>query len=151
MRHLQDLIGVWEGIAERHHVEKIKTIGDAFMAAAGLLEQPTDHPVVHCIRCGLDMIAATRQLPHPVEVRVGIHFGPVVAGVIGCRHYLFDLWGDTVNTAARMESHGIPGSVVLSQPAWHEVAAHCYGEPLGRIHIKGKGPMEMIRVDRLRG
>jgi len=151
VRHLQDLIGIWEGIAERHHVEKIKTIGDAFMAAAGLLGRPTDHPVLHCVRCGLEMIAATRQLPIPWEVRVGIHFGPVVAGVIGCRHYLFDLWGDTVNTAARMESHGIPGSVVLSQPAWLEVAAGCHGEPLGRIHIKGKGPMEMIRVDRLRG
>jgi class 3 adenylate cyclase len=150
VRHLQDLIGIWEGIAERHHVEKIKTIGDAFMAAAGLLERPTDHPVLHCVRCGLEMISATRQLPIPWEVRVGIHFGPVVAGVIGCRHYLFDLWGDTVNTAARMESHGIPGSVVLSQTAWQEVADRCHGEPLGRIHIKGKGPMEMIRVDCLR-
>jgi class 3 adenylate cyclase len=97
------------------------------------------------------MIAASRQLPLAWQVRVGIHLGPVVAGVIGCRHYLFDLWGDTVNTAGRMESHGIPGAVVLSQPAWEAVAAHCHGEPLGRIDIKGKGPMEMIRVDRLRG
>ncbi len=150
VRHLQELIEIWERIALRHQVEKIKTIGDAFMAAAGLLEKPADHPVLHCVRCGLEMIAATRPLPLPWEVRVGIHYGPVVAGVIGCRHYLFDLWGDTVNTAARMESHGIPGSVMLSQPAWQEVAASCHGEPLGRIDIKGKGPMEMIRVDRLR-
>jgi class 3 adenylate cyclase/CheY-like chemotaxis protein len=150
VRHLQELIEIWERIAMRHHVEKIKTIGDAFMAAAGLLERPIDHPVLHCVRCGLEMIEATRSLPLPWAVRVGIHFGPVVAGVIGCRHYLFDLWGDTVNTAARMESHGIPGSVMLSQPAWLQVAAYCHGEPLGRIDIKGKGPMEMIRVDRLR-
>jgi adenylate cyclase len=141
---------LWERLALRHQVEKIKTIGDAFMAAAGLLERPADHPVLHCVRCGLDMIAASRRLPIPWEVRVGIHFGSVVAGVIGCRHYLFDLWGDTVNTAARMESHGIPGAVTLSQPAWEAVAQHCHGEPLGRIDIKGKGPMEMVRVDRLR-
>ncbi|HEY7315697.1 MAG TPA: adenylate/guanylate cyclase domain-containing protein, partial [Gemmataceae bacterium] len=150
MRHLQELIELWERIAARHHVEKIKTSGDSFMAAAGLLERPTDHPVLHCVRCGLDTIAASRQLPIPWEVRIGIHLGPVVAGVIGCRHYLFDLWGDTVNTAARMESHGIPGAVTLSQTAWQAVAEHCHGEPLGRIDIKGKGPMEMIRVDRLR-
>jgi adenylate cyclase len=150
VRHLQELIELWEGIALRHHVEKIKTIGDAFMAAAGLLENPVDHPVLHCVRCGLDLIAASRQLPIPWEVRVGIHLGPVVAGVIGCRHYLFDLWGDTVNTAARMESHGIPGAVVLSRPAWEAVADRCHGEPLGHIDIKGKGLMEMIRVERLR-
>jgi class 3 adenylate cyclase len=150
VRHLQELIEIWERIALGHHIEKIKTIGDAFMAAAGLLERPTDHPVLHCVRCGLDMIDATRKFPIPWEVRVGIHFGPVVAGVIGCRQYLFDLWGDTVNTAARMESHGIPGSVILSQTAWEAVHERCHGEPLGRIEIKGKGPMEMIRVDCLR-
>jgi class 3 adenylate cyclase len=150
VRHLQELIELWERIALRHHVEKIKTIGDAFMAAAGLLETPTDHPVLHCVRCGLEMIEASRRLPIPWEVRVGIHLGPVVAGVIGCRHYLFDLWGDTVNTAARMESHGIPGAVMLSQTAWEAVATRCHGAPLGRIDIKGKGPMEMIRVERLR-
>ncbi|HTU17033.1 MAG TPA: adenylate/guanylate cyclase domain-containing protein [Gemmataceae bacterium] len=151
VRHLQELVELWEGIAVRHHVEKIKTIGDAFMAAAGLLETPRDHPVLHCVRCGLELIEASRQLPIPWDVRVGIHLGPVVAGVIGCRHYLFDLWGDTVNTAARMESHGIPGAVMLSRPAWAAVADRCHGEPLGRIDIKGKGPMELIRVDRLRG
>jgi class 3 adenylate cyclase len=151
VRHLQTLIELWERIAERHQVEKIKTIGDAFMAAAGLLERPADHPVLHCVRCGLEMIASSRRLPLAWRVRVGIHLGPVVAGVIGCRHYLFDLWGDTVNTAARMESHGIAGAVVLSQPAWEAVAEHCHGRPLGRIDIKGKGPMEMIRVERLRG
>jgi class 3 adenylate cyclase len=150
VRHLQDLVEVWEDIALRHQVEKIKTIGDAFMAASGLLGNPVDHPVLHCVRCGLDLIAASRQLPIPWEVRVGIHLGPVVAGVIGCRHYLFDVWGDTVNTAARMESHGIPGAVMLSRPAWEAVADHCHGEPLGHIDIKGKGPMEMIRVVCLR-
>lgn len=150
VRHLQELIELWESIALRHQVEKIKTIGDAFMGAAGLLGNPVDHPVLHCVRCGLDLIAATRQLPTPWEVRVGIHLGPVVAGVIGCRHYLFDVWGDTVNTAARMESHGLPGAVMLSRPAWEAVADRCHGTLLGHSDIKGKGMMEMIHVERLR-
>jgi class 3 adenylate cyclase len=145
--HLQRLIEHWEEAAGRHRVQKIKTVGDSFMAAAGLLETTAEHPVLHCVRCGLDLIAAARELRAPWEVRVGIHFGPVVAGVIGCRQYLFDLWGDTVNTAARVESHGRPGAVVLSTAAWEPVAGRCRGTPLGRIDVKGKGPMEMVRFE----
>jgi class 3 adenylate cyclase len=97
------------------------------------------------------MIAATRRLSTGWDLRVGVHFGPVVAGVIGRRQYLFDLWGDTVNTAARMESHGIPGHVVLSGTAWDEVAPRCHGETLSIITVKGKGQMEMVRFDGFRG
>jgi class 3 adenylate cyclase len=147
VRYLQQLIEVWEEIAVRHGVQKIKTIGDAFMAAAGLLQPTTEHPVLHCVRCGLEMIEATRRLPVGWDLRVGVHVGPVVAGVIGKRQYLFDLWGDTVNTAARMESHGVPGSVVLSGPAWREVAALCRGESRGHLPVKGKGRFEMVRFD----
>lgn len=135
--HLQRLIEDWEEIALRHGVEKIKTIGDAFMAAAGLLQQTPQPPVLHCVRCGLDMIAAVKKLPVPWNIRIGIHSGPVVAGVIGKRQYLFDLWGDTVNTAARMESHGVPGCIVLSSPAWQQVAGHCRGQSLGNVPVKG--------------
>jgi class 3 adenylate cyclase len=123
-------------------VEKIKTVGDAFLAAAGLLRRPADHPVLHCVRCGLEMIAAARALPVGWDARVGVHVGPVVAGVIGRRQFGFDLWGDTVNTAARMESHGVPGAVVLSGAAWAAVAGRCRGEALGAVAVKGKGPME---------
>lgn len=148
--HLQQLIEDWEEIAVRHGVQKIKTIGDAFMAAAGLLQKTQDHPVLHCVRCGLAMIAACRQLPTHWNIRVGIHAGPVVAGVIGKRQYLFDLWGDTVNTAARMESHGIPGAVVLSGSAWQQIADRAEGEVRGMVPIKGKGQMEMVRFERFR-
>jgi class 3 adenylate cyclase len=144
---LQQLVETWEAIAARHQVEKIKTIGDAFMAAAGLLQRPADHPVLHCVRCGLEMIAATRALPVGWDLRVGIHLGPVVAGVIGRRQFGFDLWGDTVNTAARVESHGVPGAVVLSRAAWEAVAGRCRGEPLPAVEAKGKGRMEMVRFD----
>jgi class 3 adenylate cyclase len=143
--HLQGLIETWEEIALHHQVEKIKTIGDAFMAAAGLLQKPPDHPVLHAVRCGLEMIRATQVLPIGWNLRVGIHVGPVVAGVIGKRQYLFDLWGDTVNTAARMESHGVPGHVVLSDAAWRPIADRAQGESRGVLSIKGKGQMEMVR------
>jgi len=145
--HLQKLIEEWEEIAIAHGVQKIKTIGDAFMAAAGLLEETADPAVLHCVRCGLDMIQAVERLPVSWKVRVGIHCGPVVAGVIGKRQYLFDLWGDTVNTAARMESNGLPGRIVLSKPAWEQIANRVRGESLGPISIKGKQVMEVYRFD----
>jgi class 3 adenylate cyclase len=151
VRHLQGLIETWEEIAVRHQVEKIKTIGDAFMAASGLLGRPDQHPVLHAVRCGLEMIRATQALPVGWDLRVGIHFGPVVAGVIGRRQYAFDLWGDTVNTAARMESHGVPGHVVLSGAAWEPVAACCRGTSRGQLAVKGKGEMEMVRFDSFLG
>jgi class 3 adenylate cyclase len=147
VKHLQGLIESWEEIALRHHVEKIKTIGDAFMAAGGLLYQTTDHPVLHALRCGVEMVRATRALAIGWDLRVGIHFGPVVAGVIGRRQFQFDLWGDTVNTAARMESHGVPGHVVLSGSAWTPVASLCRGQSRGELSVKGKGRMEMFRFD----
>src|SRR5262249_50656445 len=138
-----------EKIAQGHGVLKIKTIGDAFMAAAGLLE-PLENPVLSCLRCGLEMMAAVQRLPNGRNARVGIHAGPVVAGKLGCRQYVFDVWGDTVNAAARMESHGIPGAVTLSSSAWHRVAHCSRGESRGLVPIKGKGNIEMIRFDGFR-
>jgi adenylate cyclase len=145
MPHLQSLIEQWEEIAVRHAVEKIKTIGDAFMAAAGLLQRSAEPPVQNCIRCGLEMQKAAQALPTRWDIRIGINFGPVMAGIIGRRQYLFDLWGDTVNTAARMESQGVAGAITLSAQAWAQVAHCCRGESLGTIKVKGKGPMEMFR------
>lgn len=145
--NLQKVIESWEEIALRYQVEKIKTIGDAFMAACGLLIKPDDHPVAQAVRCGLEMIRATEALVDCWTVRVGIHFGSLVAGVIGRRQFLFDLWGDTVNTAARMESHGVSGAVVLSGDAWQSIQDRATGQSLGILPIKGKGEMEMVRFD----
>ncbi len=147
VRHLQQLIEHWEEIALRHQVQKIKTIGDAFMAAAGLSWLPADEPVLRCLRCGLEMIAAAHALPVKWDARVGVHVGPVVAGVIGRRQYLFDLWGDTVNTAARMESNGVAGAVTFSRTAWEQVAGQCHATSLGLVPVKGKGHQEMFRFD----
>jgi len=142
--HLQRLVESYEDIALRHDLQKIKTIGDSFMAACGLLKA-VDNPVFQCVQCGVEMIATARSLPTGWDVRVGIHIGPVVAGVLGQRQYLFDLFGDTVNTAARVESHGITGSITLSDAAWRQISDRCRAESLGLIEVKGKGPLEMFR------
>ncbi len=144
VKHLQTLVEIWEDIALAHGVEKIKTIGDAFMATAGLL-QPVDNPVLNCIRCGLAMISEIQKSPSGWNVRIGIHSGPVVAGVLGRRQYLYDLWGDTVNTASRIESNGTAGSVNMSQKAYDQVSHCAEAESLGLIAVKGKGEMEIFR------
>jgi adenylate cyclase len=141
---LQRLIERWEDVALSHGVEKIKTIGDAFMAAAGLL-QPVKNPVACCVRCGEEMIAAAAELTPQWKVRVGVHVGPVVAGVLGRRQYLFDLWGDTVNTASRIEHYGVVGAVCLSGDAWQKIALEAQGESLGHVEVKGKGRIEMVQ------
>lgn len=142
--HLQQLVEAWEGIAIEHRVEKIKTIGDAFMAASGLLQR-AENPVLNCIRCALQMIVAARASPTRWELRVGIHHGQVMAGVLGHRQYQFDLLGGTVNLASRLQSHGSAGAVILSVEAWRQVAHCCRGESLGPVRIKGFGELELIR------
>ena len=160
---LQRLMVAWEDAALRHGVQKIKTIGDAFMAAAGLMraweapapgsgappaaESPPpgkDDAVLSCVRLGREMIEVTRGLTEGWEVRVGVHIGPVVAGVVGRRQYLLDIWGDTVNTAARMESHGAAGAINLSAGAWKRIAHCCEGEA-HLVKIKGVGRRRVFR------
>lgn len=146
VHQLQELVVAWEDSALRHNVEKIKTIGDAFMAASGLLNKAAE-PVLNCIRCGLELIAITRDHHPDWDLRVGVHCGQVVAGILGHRQYLFDLWGDTVNTAARMESHGVPGCVTLSAQAWKHVEGQCRGTSMGCVPVKGKGQLQIVRFD----
>jgi len=145
LTHLQTLVESFEGIVARHGLEKIKTIGDAFMAVAGL-PAPLDNPARHCIRAGLEMIAAARAHPAGWQIRVGVNVGPVVAGIVGRMKYQFDVWGDTVNTAARVEQAGEPEAVCLPAAAWASVAGEFTGHPRGRVALKGKGEVELVLV-----
>jgi adenylate cyclase len=114
---LDGLFTEFDELAERHGLEKIKTIGDAYMAVAGAPEARTDHAPA-AVGMGAAMIGVVREIREstgvPLEIRVGIASGPVVGGVIGRRRLLFDLWGDTVNLASRMESSGVPGRVQMA-------------------------------------
>jgi class 3 adenylate cyclase len=143
VQHLRQMFERWEALAAELGVNKIKSIGDAFMAAAGLFEAGED-PVVSCVRLGLRMIRFAQGLrdedrrPLGFNLRVGVHVGPVISGVLGHRQSLYDIWGDTVNIAARLESHGRPGCVNLSLAAWARVAGLVSGEDRGYCLFKGK-------------
>ncbi|MGH2363676.1 MAG: adenylate/guanylate cyclase domain-containing protein [Chloroflexota bacterium] len=142
--NLQQLVEEQEELAIANDLHKVKTIGDSFMATCGLLH-PVDNPVLNCVRAGLGMIEAAHAHPAHFNVRVGIHVGPVVAGILGRRTYQFDIWGDAVNTAARMESHGVPGHITLSSEAWRAIEAYGVAESLGIVDVKGKGKLEVFR------
>ena len=109
---LDRLFSAFDRLAERHGLEKIKTIGDAYMVVGGVPEVCTDHPA-RVVAMGLDMLEAVaslaREMDRPLDLRIGVHTGPVVAGVIGTTKFIYDLWGDTVNVASRLESHGHGG------------------------------------------
>ncbi len=143
--NLQMMAEAYENLALRYGLQKIKTSGDAFLATAGLFQSHAN-PVFNCVQCALAMIPAARALPAQWEMRIGIHVGPVMAGVVGQRQYLFDIWGNTVNTAQRIESHGRASAVNLSALAWEQVAACCEAESLGTVSVKGKGDLEIFQV-----
>lgn len=140
---LQLLVELFEELADHHGLEKIKTAGDAFMAAAGLI-LPNPDPVLACVRCAFAMAEAARQSPAAWQLRVGIHVGPVVAGVVGRQKFAYDLWGDTINVAARLSSFGPGGTINLTNDAWNYVASRCSGRPLGLVPLKGKGSIEIV-------
>ena len=139
---LDRIFARWDELASSFGVEKIKTIGDAYMAASGIPSHRADH-VEAAAEMSLAMgpAAASSVEGLPVEVRIGIDTGPVVAGVIGRSKFIYDLWGDTVNTASRMESHAPPGAIQITERV-HDRLPHGYRtEPRGPIEIKGKGVM----------
>jgi guanylate cyclase len=149
VRLLDRLFSHFDALAERYGVEKIKTIGDAYMVAAGVPRPRPDHARA-LVSMGIDMVEAVHssdEVGHlGLELRVGINSGPVVAGVIGRKRFLYDLWGDAVNTASRMESHGTPGRVQITRATYELVADDFECEPRGTIAVKGKGEMEIWHV-----
>jgi adenylate cyclase len=129
----------FDDLAERYGLEKIKTIGDAYMLASGIPTPRPDH-----VRAVADMALAMLGVAssrNGLGLRIGIDTGPVVAGVIGRRKFIYDLWGDTVNTASRMESHGVPGEIQVTERVVAALDGAYVLEHRGTIEIKGKGPM----------
>lgn len=144
---LNELFSTYDQLAERHGLEKIKTIGDSYMAVAGIPEPVADHAAIMA-QMGLDMIEGiesyARRHHTELTVRVGIHTGSVVAGVIGTKKFIYDLWGDTVNIASRMESTGVPGRVQISDATAALLGDRFPLEERGLIDVKGKGKMRVF-------
>jgi class 3 adenylate cyclase len=175
VRDLNECFSAFDRITEKYGIEKIKTIGDAYMAAGGLPTPNTTH-ALDVLNAALEMrdfIAEGKArkvaagLPY-FEIRIGIHTGPVVAGIVGVKKFQYDIWGDTVNTASRMESSGVVGQVNISESTYravngewsvanggsdhsptpiHHSPAFVF-TPRGKVQAKGKGEMEMYFVQR---
>jgi class 3 adenylate cyclase len=146
---LNEVFSTFDTLAERHGLEKIKTIGDAYLVVAGIPTPVADHAAA-ITRMAIDMIASIeaysqRHTTH-LRIRIGIHTGSVVAGVIGTKKFIYDLWGDTVNTASRMESYGVPGRIHVSEATYALLAAGFDVEKRAPIDVKGKGEMQTYLV-----
>jgi class 3 adenylate cyclase len=142
---LNEVFNTTDRLVDQFGLEKIKTIGDAYMVVGGLPEPSTDHAE----RVAEMALALSEELRHMksgsgdvLTCRMGIHTGPAVAGVIGSKKFIYDVWGDTVNTASRMESHGIPNRIQVTEPVFRRLTGRYRFEPRGVIDVKGKGPME---------
>ena len=149
---LNEIFSAFDALAGTHQVEKIKTIGDAYMVVAGLPTPREDHAAA-LVEMGLDMLESladyNRRKGGNLRIRIGVNSGPVVAGIMGTKKFIYDLWGDTVNTASRMESHGVEGGVQVSQSTYALLPEGRYHiEPRGSIQVKGKGEMLTYLVAR---
>lgn len=141
---LGQIFSEFDTLVEQHHLEKIKTIGDAYMVVGGLPLPRPDHAAL-IAEMALDMQQAISYIRsdtgEPFQLRIGINSGSIVAGVIGTKKFSYDLWGDTVNVASRMESQGLPGNIQVTQASYELLKHHYVFEKRGKVFVKGKGEM----------
>ena len=147
----------FDKIIDRNNLEKIKTIGDAYMCAGGIPVANETNPV-DIVKAGLEIKAYMEKLKSDREsqgkdyweLRIGIHTGPVIAGVVGKNKFAYDIWGDAVNTASRMESSGIPGQVNISGTTYELIKDHFNCNHRGKIQAKNKGEIDMYIVESIK-
>ena len=153
VRLLNQYFSAFDDIVERFKIEKIKTIGDNYMCAAGLTQAPDNgQPLVTLINAAREMIKYTRTQSSNADIpdfqlRTGIHTGPVVAGVVGKKKFAYDIWGYTVNTAARMEQNGTPDEITISEKTYDQIKNIFNCIPRGPVKIKGKGMMHVYGIE----
>ena len=148
---LNEIFSSFDRLAETHQIEKIKTIGDSYMAVGGV---PTYFPqhAEACADLALEMLIAMKGLNrrHQLDwdIRIGLNSGPLVAGIIGTKKFSYDLWGDTVNVASRMESHGTPGRIQVSEPTYRLLVDRYVFEERGEVEMKNRGSMQVYHLMR---
>ncbi len=149
VKELNDIFSQFDDIMAEEGVEKIQTIGDAYVAICGILEKDSDH-AYKCVRAAKRMLEflETRNTQNKIQwsMRVGIHSGPIVAGVVGKRKFAYNLFGDTINTASRFETNSEPGKINISSSTYEEIKDRFSCEYRGKIQAKGKGELEMYFV-----
>ena len=156
VRELDEYFRLFDAIVLRHGLEKIKTIGDAYMCAGGLPE-PNETHAQDTVRAALEMQQTIRALAKKkaaegkpfFEMRIGINTGPVVAGVVGSHKFAYDIWGDTVNTAARLEQGSEPGKINISETTWEKVRQAYSCKFRGKLPAKNKGEIAMYFVENI--
>jgi class 3 adenylate cyclase len=142
---LNEVFTSFDRIADNRGLEKIKTNGDSYMAVAGVPVSVSDH-AARAAHAALDMLSAVdyfnMRTGNNLQVRIGLNSGPSVAGVIGQSKFIYDVWGEAVNVASQMESHGVAGRVQVTESTMRQLGEHFLFEPRGTIELKGRGPVD---------